>query len=608
MLNQRVFSSMMAGVRVSVASALLLLLLASSAVAQDPRNLVTGEDRLLLANLRGSVSIQSRVSPSVSQTTGSCVTPQGEKGSCRLVSQCPAYKPLVADIVSNPDIVVFFRERICRVDPAFILLCCPDQARPSTPAPAPTAPQGRPIGVPGTQATSSFPVRVPAPGRGPSASGLPQGSVQSSQIPGPSPSANRPSLNLPGPPISHAPPPPSRRPGQPDLSLPGQPSRPPSNAGFGGQGGASFPSLQPPPPPPQPNFPSSQPPQPQPTFPSLQPQPAQPQQPAFPSRLPQQPTFPGQQPTFPGQQPTFPGQQPTFPGQQPNFPGQQPNFPGQQPQQPTVDQDSVPVKVGIPAEEECGFLFSSTKNTVGRDDSEWRPWLVALGRREGGAFQITCGGALVTRRHVLVAAHCMASPRLPKPTHVRLGNPHSARTNDPSLPLELAIADFVDAGYDLKNLGNDIGLVTLERDAPLNDLIRPVCLPYRFMYDGFRYQEVDVTGWSQSATSLRGAAEPAQLVLSRAAVVGLGVCENTFQKEVESLALNNQQMCAVVAEDQPCLNDNGAPVTFLDDVTTNRHFLVGLTSFGYGCEKPFLPGVYVRVGAFLDWIEKNING
>lgn len=37
----------------------------------------------------------------------------------------------------------------------------------------------------------------------------------------------------------------------------------------------------------------------------------------------------------------------------------------------------------------------------------------------------------------------------------------------------------------------------------LADMIRPVCLPFRFMFDGFRYQEVDVTGWSQSATSLR---------------------------------------------------------------------------------------------------------
>lgn len=37
----------------------------------------------------------------------------------------------------------------------------------------------------------------------------------------------------------------------------------------------------------------------------------------------------------------------------------------------------------------------------------------------------------------------------------------------------------------------------------LPDMIRPVCLPFRFMFDGFRYQEVDVTGWSQSATSLR---------------------------------------------------------------------------------------------------------
>ncbi|XP_047476901.1 serine protease Hayan-like isoform X2 [Penaeus chinensis] len=604
---------MMAEMRRLASSALVLLLLASSAMAQgNPLNFMTGEDRLLLTNILGSQSpsIHSRVTPSISSATGSCNTPEGEKGTCRLVSKCPPYKPLVADI-SNPDILSFFKERICRFDQTIVLLCCPDQAGPSTPAP--TGSQGRPIVIPGnTQASSStFPVRVPP--QGGQTPGLPQGSVQSSQSPGSSPSQsrpNRPSTNRPGPPILDTPPPP-RRPGQPDLSLPGPPSRPPSNAGFGGQGGASFPSLQPPRPQ-RPNFPSLQPPPPQPNFPSSQPRPAQTQQPTFPSQQPQQPNFPGlqpQQPNFPGlqpQQPNFPGLQP----QQPNFPGlqpQQPNFPGLQPQQPTVAQDSAPGKVDIPSEEECGFLFSSTRNTVGRDESKWRPWLVALGQKKGSAFEITCGGALITSRHVLIAAHCMASPRLPRPTHVRLGNPHSAGSSDGSLPADLAIAKFVDAGYDLKNLGNDIGVVTLERAATLSDMIRPVCLPYRFMFDGFRYQEVDVTGWSQSATSLREVDEPAQIVISRASVVGLGVCENTFLKEVESLTLTNQQMCAVVEEDQPCLNDNGAPVTFFDDVTTNKHFLVGLTSFGYGCKQPFSPGVYIRVGAFLEWIEKNIK-
>ncbi|XP_037779501.1 transmembrane protease serine 9-like [Penaeus monodon] len=573
---------MMAEMRRLVFSVLVLLLPASLVVAQgNALNFMTGEDRLLFTSIRGSQSptIHSRITPSISQATGSCNTPEGAKGTCSLVSQCPSYKPLVADI-SNPDILAFFKERICRFEPTFVLLCCPDQAGPSTPAP--TGSQGRPIVIPSnTQASSSlFPVRVPFQG----------GQTPSSQSPGSSPSQSRP--NRPGPPILDTPPPP-RRPGQPDLSLPGPTSRPPSNGGFGGQGGASFPSLQPPRPQ-RPNFPSLQPPPTQPNFPSSQPQPAQPQQPTFPSQQPpQQPNFPALQP----QQPTFPSQQPP----------QQPNFPELQPQQPTVAQDSAPGKVDIPTEEECGFLFSSTRNTVGRDESKWRPWLAALGQKKGSAFETTCGGALVTRRHVLIAAHCMASPRLPTPTHVRLGNPHSAGNSDGSRPVELAIAQFVDAGYDLKNLANDIGVITLEREAPLSDMIRPVCLPFRFMFDGFRYQEVDVTGWSQSATSLRKADEPAQIVISRASVVGLGVCENTYLKEVESLALTNQQMCAVVGEDQPCLNDNGAPVTFLDDVTTNKHFLVGLTSFGYGCKQPFSPGVYIRVGAFLEWIEKNIK-
>ncbi|XP_042855485.1 serine protease Hayan-like [Penaeus japonicus] len=549
-----VFAVMAGVVRKRVSFVLGLLLLASSTMAQNNlRNFVTAEDRLLLENLFGSSfpSVNSRMSSSASQTEESCTTPEGDKGACKLVSQCAPYKPLVADL-ANPGIIAFFKERICRFESSFVLLCCPDPTSPSASAAAaptstPAGSQGRPIVVPGNtqDPSSSFPVRVSPQGGG-QTPGFSQGSVQSSQNPGSSPSQNRPvrpSANRPG-----QSPPSAGGPRQPALNLPGQSLRPPVNAGSGGQGGAPIPSVA--------EFPSLQPQPQQPTFPSLRP--PQPQQPTE----SQQPNFPSSQP-----QPSFPSvqlprpQQPSFPSLQP----QQPNFPSLQPQQPNFGQDLAPGTVDIPAEEECGFLFSSTRNTVGRDESKWRPWLVALGQKKGNDFEITCGGALITSRHVLVAAHCMASPRLPKPTHVRLGNPHAAGDSAASLPVELAIANFVDAGYDLKNLGNDVGIITLERAVAINDMVRPVCLPFRFKYDGFRYQDVDVVGWSKSATSSRNVDESAQL------------------------------------------NDNGAPVTYLDDVTTNRHFLVGVTSFGYGCKQPFSPGVYVRVGAFLDWIEKNIK-
>lgn len=71
--------------------------------------------------------------------------------------------------------------------------------------------------------------------------------------------------------------------------------------------------------------------------------------------------------------------------------------------------------------------------------------------------------------------------------------------------------------------------------------------------------------------------------------------------------ITDQHICADGGNGGPCNGDSGGPFSVVeaDGITTQ----VGIVSFGlgFGCERNW-PSAYVRVTAFLQWIEDNTDG
>merc|ERR1712240_14175 len=244
-----------------------------------------------------------------------------------------------------------------------------------------------------------------------------------------------------------------------------------------------------------------------------------------------------------------------------------------------------------PGDCQCGIKGGSdSSRIVGGQETEENeyPWQVGLVRR-GGTTPF-CGGSLISERHVLTAAHCTEATSAGR-IQVLLGE---HRINDGEFTRVNVATINEDPDYDFPD--GDFSILTLSQPVTFSSTVRPVCLPSDTTktYEG---EVATVTGWG---TLSSGGSQPDVLM-----EVDVTVTTNDFCRGVYGNDINSLHICAMDAGKDSCQGDSGGPLIVQEN---GRWTLVGVVSFGSGCARPGVPGVYARVTQRFDWIKDNTAG
>ena len=243
------------------------------------------------------------------------------------------------------------------------------------------------------------------------------------------------------------------------------------------------------------------------------------------------------------------------------------------------------------------------------------PWMAAL--RKCDLCYVICGGALINNRWIISAAHCLAE--FDDDMHIVLGlqNQYDDTNFEDSNFYTTGASYFTHPSYNAP--GNtyqlhDIALIRMKDQVTFSDRIQPVCLPAD---DSFIMDEVATETENKVSQTIVSAAgfglldydsgefsEELQTVDLH--IINHDTCAKWYKQRFPSQTLINPDTMICAGHENggkdSCLGDSGGPLVV--ETGSGSFALLGAVSWGVDCAEPKTPGVYSRISAYRDWIER----